>query len=56
VGTISHGGYCGACGPAVLMQANDDLHYHEGFYFKRWRRGCAAAVGAVLLDDLASGE
>jgi hypothetical protein len=52
VGTISHGGYCSICGPMVLLQANHDLHHHKGYYFNRWRRACAASVGAVLLDDL----
>jgi len=56
VGTISHGGYCGECGPLVHIQNNEDLHYHRGFYFQRWRRACAASVGAVLVDDLVGKE
>ena len=56
VGPISHGGYCGECGPAVQLQHNEDLHFHRGYYFQKWRRACAASVGAVLLDDLQAEE
>jgi hypothetical protein len=29
-----------------------DMHTHSGHFFQRWRRGMAASVGGVLLDDL----
>jgi hypothetical protein len=29
-----------------------DMHTHSGFFFQQWRRGMAACVGGVLLDDL----
>jgi hypothetical protein len=35
----------------VRDQANDDLHYHQGPYFQKWRAAMAASVGAVLLDN-----
>ena len=50
--SLSKRGYCADCGPAIHRQQLDDLHHHRGFYFQRWRRACAASVGAVLLDDL----
>lgn len=52
VGPISWAGYCGEHGPGVRDQANDDMHFHRGPYFDRWRRAMAASVGAVLMDDL----
>jgi hypothetical protein len=27
------------------------MHLHRGEFFERWRRGMAASVGLVLLDD-----
>lgn len=53
---ISWQGYCGTCGPAIRNQANDDMHYHRGHYFKHWRRAMAASVGAVLVDDIIEQE
>jgi hypothetical protein len=32
------------------------LHHHTGEPLERWRRGMAAAVGGVLLDDLENAE
>lgn len=32
-------------------KANDDLHYHRGPTFEKWRRAMAACVGGQLLDD-----
>jgi hypothetical protein len=29
-----------------------DMHTHSGHFFQEWRRGMAASVGGVLLDDL----
>ena len=51
VGEISWAGYCIACGIFVRDQANDDLHYHRGPTFEKWRRAMAACVGAQLMDD-----
>jgi hypothetical protein len=56
VGPISWGGYCGDCGVAIRDKANDDLHYHRGPVFAKWRARMAACVGGVLLDDLPDGE
>jgi len=52
VGPISWRGKCGDCGTLLATLAMDDLHYHQGPIFKRWRQRSAAALGAVLLDDL----
>ncbi len=52
VGPISWRGYCGECGPKLAAAAADDLHYHRGPKFDRWRHQIAASVGAVLLDDV----
>jgi hypothetical protein len=52
VGPISWRGYCGKCGPARAHAAADDLHYHRGPKFERWRAQLAASVGGVLLDEL----
>lgn len=51
VGAISWEGYCIACGIFVRDKANDDLHYHRGPTFEKWRRAMAACVGGQLLDD-----
>jgi hypothetical protein len=56
VGPISWEGYCGECGPMIRDQANDDLHYHRGPVFMKWRRAMAATVGGILLDDLQATE
>jgi hypothetical protein len=53
---LSWRGYCGECGPAIREQANDDMHYHRGAYFKHWRRAMAASVGGVLVDDVLDAE
>ena len=52
VGPLSWTGLCGACGPAVFEQHNDQLHTHSGPWFTHWRRAMAASVGGVLLDDV----
>lgn len=54
--SLSNRGYCSVCGPAIREKANDDMHYHRGDYFQHWRRAHAAAVGAVLVDDLLAAE
>lgn len=51
VGEISWAGYCIRCGVATRDAANDDLHYHRGPTFEKWRRAMAACVGAVLVED-----
>lgn len=33
-----------------------ELKAHAGEGFQRWRRGMAASVGAMLVDDLEEGE
>ena len=52
VGEISWAGYCIRCGVAVRDKANDDLHYHRGPVFDKWRRAMVACVGGVLVDDV----
>lgn len=51
VGTISHTGKCSPCGQALLTENIYGLHYHRGPAFDRWRRGIAASVGAVFVDN-----
>ena len=52
VGELSHTRLCGSCGEAINYQAADEQHHHRGEFFQRWRRGIAASVGGVLIDDL----
>ena len=54
--SLSKRGYCTDCGPKLREQQWDDLHYHRGPYFLQWRRAHAAAVGAILVDDLLDSE
>jgi hypothetical protein len=49
-GPISWGGYCGVCGPALAVNAWDQIREHRGPIFRRWREGMAASVGAALDD------
>jgi hypothetical protein len=49
---LSWTGLCQRCGKARLADNIDGLHEHRGPAFLRWRRGMAASVGAVLLDEL----
>lgn len=51
VGGISHTGKCSACGQALLTENIYGLHYHRGPAFDRWRKGIAASVGAVFVDN-----
>lgn len=51
VGPLSWRGLCGVCGPARSNENADQLHAMDGPAVTRWRRGMAASVGAVLLDD-----
>lgn len=56
VGPISWRGKCSTCGPAIFEANCDDLHYHRGPYLLKWRRGVAASVGALLVDDVLDAE
>lgn len=56
VGLISWGGYCGECGKELLIANVDGLHYHRADVLLRWRRGIAASVGAILVDDVLDSE
>ena len=51
-GPISWRGKCGECGPRIAEAANDQMHYHAGPVFDHWRRRSAAALGALLVDDI----
>lgn len=50
---ISASGLCEECGERLLMENVNGLRSHAGAAFRRWRRGMAASVGAVLLDERA---
>lgn len=52
VGELSWQGWCPDCWNARLMENVDGLHTMSGPAVKRWRRGVAASVGAVLVDDV----
>jgi hypothetical protein len=54
VPSISWDGLCPECSHRRFHANNDDLHFHRGPFFEHWRRQCALAVGAVLVDDLAA--
>lgn len=54
--SITKRGYCMDCAKKIHEQQTSDLHYHRGEYFKQWRRASAAAVGAVLVDDILERE
>ncbi len=43
---------CPTCSKAELLLNIDSLKYHRGPAFRRWRRGMAASVGGVLVDDI----
>lgn len=55
-GSISWRGKCPPCGRKRLSDALDDLHYHRGPVFERWRHRLAASVGAIPLDLLEAGD
>lgn len=44
-------GLCIDCGIRRVLENVIGLHRHEGPALLRWRRGVAAAVGGVLVDD-----
>jgi hypothetical protein len=52
VGPISWGGYCSVCGGVLYRLNMDGLHEKFGEPLRRWRRGMAKSVGAVLVDDM----
>lgn len=49
---MSWTGKCGDCGPRLLIENCDALHFKRGPELTRWRRAMVASVGGVLLDDL----
>lgn len=51
---MSHTRLCPKCGPEVLAENVLQLVAHDGPRFKDWRRGVAASVGGVLIDDVIS--
>jgi hypothetical protein len=51
VGPLSWSGLCSECGPRRLRENVLGLHTMTGEPVLRWRRGMAASVGAVLVDD-----
>lgn len=42
---------CVDCGEGRMLSNVRELKAHTGPAFLRWRRGVAAGVGAILLDD-----
>jgi len=52
VGVLSHTRLCVEDSIRINRQAADEQHHHRGEFFQRWRRGIAASVGGVLIDDL----
>lgn len=52
VGPITWGGLCMECAHRKLNASIEEQHAHEGPTFQLWRRGMAACVGAVVLDDI----
>jgi len=49
---LSARGKCRRCAKAAQLEQVEQLQAHAGPRFQHWRRRTAAAVGAVLLDDL----
>ena len=49
---LSHTRLCVEDSIRINRQAADEQHHHRGEFFQRWRRGIAASVGGVLIDDL----
>jgi hypothetical protein len=52
VGPISWTGKCEACAIAIASDNVLSMIEHSGPRFNAWRRGMAASVGGVLLDDV----
>ena len=55
-GPLSARGKCSDCGVGKQAATIIDMHTHSGYFFQRWRRGMAASVGGVLLDDVQPDE
>jgi hypothetical protein len=51
VGVLSWNRLCAKCGTERLAENIHGLTTMSGEPLARWRRGMAASVGAVLLDD-----
>lgn len=49
---MSHTGQCPRCGSTAIVENVLSLKAHAGEPFLRWRRGVAASVGAITVDDL----
>jgi hypothetical protein len=51
-GSLSTRGKCADCRKQITDFWCDSLHYHQNPGLIEWRRGVAASVGAVLVDDI----
>jgi len=51
-GTLSHTRLCADCAESRVTENVIGLHTMSGPAVVRWRRGMAAAVGGVLVDDV----
>ena len=51
VGVLSHTRLCAKCSSELLAENVLGLHTMSNPARDRWRRGMAASVGAVLLDE-----
>jgi hypothetical protein len=54
-GEMSWTGLCTVCSTERFSENVLGLHTMSGPAVARWRRGMAASVGAVLVDDLLAG-
>jgi len=52
VGPLSHTRLCGDCARRRYEENMDGMYALSGEPLRRWRRGVAASVGGVLLDDV----
>ena len=52
-GPISWTGNCADCAKAAVGSNLEGLMTHSGPALEAWRRGMAASVGAVLIEDAA---
>lgn len=50
-GPLSARYLCQECGEGASIQNRRGLMEHAGPYFHNWRRGMAAAVGAILPEE-----
>lgn len=53
---MSWAGLCSECAERRFHENADDLYYHRGPNFRKWRRGMAASVGGLLIDDVLKNE